>query len=323
VGERNVSAQPCQTQIYNLKSEIPVFPTNTHILYPEFEYHAPTTLYEATELLAQYGDDARAIAGGTDLLIRMKMERRPPAQLVSLARIAALREIAENGEWTIGATASIRRLYDFLCDQRKSMPAPSNALAEACNSFSTVQIMYMATLGGNICNASPAADSVPCLLVQNASVTLKSKTGERIVSLDGFFLAPGETVIRPDELLTRVHLPLPQPGSGSAFIKISRVAADISQVCAAVQIEREGASVREARIALGAVAPIPFLAPQARAVLVGETFSAELAEYAGRVAAQEIKPIDDVRATREYRQNVAAIIVRDALLKAWERSNSL
>lgn len=182
--------------------------------------------------------------------------------------------------------------------------------------------MYMATLGGNLCNASPASDSAPCLLAYDAGVTLKSKTTERTVALTDFFLAPGKTVMRPDELLTQVHIPRPQPYSGSAFIKISRVAADISQVCAAVNIVRDGNLVRDARIALGSVAPTPFRAVQAKAALVGETFTPELAEYVGRVASQEIKPIDDIRATRAYRQNVAAVIVRDALLKAWERSFS-
>lgn len=311
-----------------------MLPTNTHILYPEFEYHAPTTVYEATELLAEYGDAARIIAGGTDLIVQMKMERRQPAHLISLAGINALHIISQNGDLSIGAATSIRTIYQSLAPSLQSPvsnplalgttlhapPSTLSALREACNWFSTVQIMYMGTIGGNICNGSPAADSAPCLLVYDASVTLKSKTGERTVPLTDFFLAPGKTVMRPDELLTFIHMPVPAPNTGGAFIKISRVAADISQVCAAVKIVREGNTVRDARIALGSVAPIPFRAVQAKAALVGETFTPELAEYVGRVASQEIKPIDDVRATREYRQNVAAVIVRDALLKAWERS---
>lgn len=297
-----------------------MLPTNTHILFPEFDYHSPTTVYEATELLAEYGEDARIIAGGTDLIVQMKMERRQPAHLISLARISALHTISENGDLSIGTATSIRSLYQHLHSNLQSPISHLSALAEACNRFSTVQIMCMATLGGNLCNASPASDSAPCLLVYDASVTLKSKTSERNVALTDFFLSPGKTVMRADELLTHIHLPRPQPNSGSAFLKISRVAADISQVCAAVNLVREGNSVRDARIALGSVAPIPFRAVQARAALVGETFTSELAEYVGRIASQEIKPIDDVRATREYRQNVAAVIVRDALLKAWERS---
>jgi carbon-monoxide dehydrogenase medium subunit len=290
-----------------------MFPTNTHILYPEFEYHAPSTLYEATELLAEYGDDARIIAGGTDLLVQMKMERRQPAHLIALGRINNLDTITEDGDLSIGAATSIRALYQSRIPNLQS-------LSEACNWFSTVQIMNMATIGGNICNASPAADSVPCLLVHDASVTLKSKTSERVVPLADFFLAPGKTVMRADELLTHIHIPRPAPGAASAFIKISRVTADISQVCAAVRIVRADNIVREASIALGSVAPTPFRAIQASAALVGQSLTSELAEYVGRVASEEIKPIDDVRATRAYRHYVAGVIVRDALMKAWDRS---
>ena len=300
-----------------------MLPTNTHILFPEFEYHAPTTIYEATELLAQYGDDARIIAGGTDLLVQMKMERRQPPYIISLQRINALHTISQNGDVSIGAATSIRALYNASRSSPNvfsSTTPPLSSLSESCNWFSTVQIMYMATLGGNLCNASPAADTAPCLLVYDASVTLKSKTNERVVPLTDFFLAPGKTVLRADELLTHIHIPRPAPNTGSAFLKISRVAADISQVCAAVKIVRDGNLVQDARIALGSVAPTPFRAVNAKTALVGESFSPELAEHVGRIAAQEISPISDVRATREYRQRVAAVIVRDALLKAWERS---
>ncbi len=297
-----------------------MLPTNTHILFPEFDYHAPTTVYEATELLAQYGDDARVMAGGTDLLVQLKMERRPTSNVISLQRINALHTLSKNGDITIGAAISIRALYQSLISALYPPRSTLHALTESCNWFSTVQIMHMATLGGNLCNASPAADTAPCLLVYDASVALKSKTSERLVPLTDFFLAPGKTILRADELLTFVHIPPPLPNTGSAFLKISRVAADISQVCAAVKIVREGTVVKDARIALGSVAPTPFRAVQAKAALVGEIFSPELAERVGQIAAQEISPISDVRATREYRQRVAAVIVREALLKAWERS---
>lgn len=292
-----------------------MLPTNTHILYPEFEYHAPTTIHEATELLAEYGDTARVMAGGTDLLTRMKMERYQPAHIISLQRISALHAIAQNGKTTIGAATSIRALYQNLISNPQY-----RTLLEACNGFSTIQIMNMATLGGNLCNASPAADTAPSLLVLDARARLQSKAGERVVALSDFFLAPGRTILRPDEMLTQIHIPPAAPTMGSAFIKISRVVADISQVCAAVNLARDGNVILEARIALGSVAPTPFLAVQAASALLGERFTLELAERAGQIAAREIRPIGDVRATREYRQRVARVIVRDAVLKAWERT---
>jgi carbon-monoxide dehydrogenase medium subunit len=294
-----------------------MLPTNTHLLYPEFDYHAPTTIYEVTELLAQYGDEARVMAGGTDLLVQMKMERRQPSHVISLTRIPALKGIKklETGELEIGATTSIRQVH-----QSRISGLRFSALAEACNWFSTVQIMHMATLGGNLCNASPAADSAPPLLAFDARVTLKSKTSERIIPLEHFFVAPGKTAMQPDELLTQISIPAPSSNTGSAFIKIARVTADISQVCAAVRITRDGHTIQDARIALGSVAPTPVRATVAERDLIGQTFSVELAEQIGKQAAQEIQPISDVRATREYRQHIAAVIVRDALLRAWERS---
>jgi carbon-monoxide dehydrogenase medium subunit len=180
--------------------------------------------------------------------------------------------------------------------------------------------MHMATLGGNLCNASPAADSAPPLLTFDARVTLKSKTSERTMPLEHFFIAPGKTAMQPDELLTQIYIPAPPPDTGSAFIKIARVTADISQVCAAVRITRDGNTIHDARIALGSVAPTPVRATVAERDLIGQTFSPELAEHIGIQAAQEISPISDVRATREYRQHIAAVIVRDALIRAWERT---
>lgn len=295
-----------------------MLPTNTHLLYPEFDYQAPTTIYEVTELLAQYGDDARVMAGGTDLLVQLKMERRQTSQIISLARVNALQGVSQNGELTIGAMTSIRALYQTL--QRSVSTYNLQSLAEACNWFSTVQIMHMATLGGNLCNASPAADSAPPLLTFDARVTLKSKTSERTMSLEHFFVAPGKTAMQPDELLTQITIPAMSSNTGSAFIKIARVTADVSQVCAAVRLTRDGHTIQDARIALGSVAPTLVRATAAERDLIGQTFSVELAEQIGKQAAQEIQPISDVRATREYRQHIAAVIVRDALLRAWERT---
>lgn len=298
-----------------------MLPTNTHILFSEFEYHAPTTLYETTELLAAFGERARLMAGGTDLLVQMKMERRQPAQVISLAKISALKGITrlDNGELEIGATTSIREIYQSP-QIASDLLSNLQSLSEACNWFSTVQIMHMATIGGNLCNASPAADSAPPLLTFDARVTLKSKTSERVLPLSEFFITPGKTAAQSDEVLTKISLPPVLQHTGSAFIKIARVTADISQVCAAVRITREGNLVQDARIALGSVAPTPVRCTVAERDLIGQTFSLHVAEEIGKQAAREIKPISDVRATREYRQHIASVIVRDALLRAWERT---
>lgn len=296
---------------------IPMLPTNTHILFHEFEYHEPTTPTEALSLLAEYGDDARPMAGGTDLLVQIKMERRQPKHVVSLNKVPELKrlETGDSDGLQIGSAVSIRTLYKSLVSSLQY-----SALTEACNWFSTVQIMYMATLGGNLCNASPAADSAPALLVFDAQVEIASARATRTIPLTDLILAPGKTVLQPDELLTKVILPIPPVPTGSAFIKVARVVADISKVCAAVRITSDGDFVKECHIALGSVAPTPLRARKAEAALQGQAFSVELAEHAGAIAASEVAPITDVRSTRDYRQQVAAVIVRDALMRAWQRT---
>lgn len=293
-------------------------PTNTHILVQEFEYLEPTSIDEATLLLARYGGDARILAGGTDLLVQMKMERRRPLYVIDISKIPHLNRIfANDGGIDIGATTTIRSLY-----KSPVIRAHYTALSEACNWFSTIQIMVMGTVGGNLCNASPAADTAPPLLCFDAQVTLASHSGERTLPLGEFFLGPGKTVLRADQMLTRIHLPGVSENTGSAFMKIARVVADISKACAAVKIVREGSLVRDCRIALGSVAPTPVRAPNAEAALIGQAFSVELAEYAAQIASEEIKPITDVRSTLEYRKQVSGIMVRDALRLAWTRAGS-
>jgi aerobic carbon-monoxide dehydrogenase medium subunit len=291
--------------------------TNSHILVQEFEYLEPVSIAEATALLAQYGPQARIMAGGTDLLVQLKMERRNPSYVIDISKIPNLCGVSENKGVDIGATTTIRSLFKSqLIGERYT------ALAEACNWFSTIQIMVMGTVGGNLCNASPAADTAPPLLCFDAELGLASQTGDRTVRIEDFFLGPGKTVLREGELLTAIHLPATPDHTGSAFLKIARVVADISKTCAAVKLVRNAQAqiVQECRIALGSVAPVPVRARAAEAALIGQPFGEELAEHAARIASEEIKPITDVRSTEEYRREVSAVIVRDALELAWTRS---
>ena len=289
--------------------------TNTHLLVQDFEYIEPLTVEEAARALAEHDGRARVIAGGTDLLVQMKLERQNPTRLVSLARIPGLRRIQASDGLEVGAMASIRHVWSH-----PEVRSRYTALLEACQAFSTVQVMMMATLGGNLCNASPAADGAPPLLVFDASARLASPTGRRDVSLDGFFSGPGRTTIAPGELLESIHIPAPEAATGSAFRKTARVAADISKACAAVKLVREGNRVRECRIALGSVAPTPCRTPLAEAVLAGEApTDAGLREVAARVR-EEIAPISDVRSTADYRRYVAGVLVSDALRAAWAQT---
>ncbi len=290
-------------------------PTNTHILVPEFEYERPETLDQVFSLLEEHGATARLIAGGTDILVQMKLERTAPACLISLDRVEELGGIADDDGLVIGATTAIRNLA--ACETARRGYA---ALVEACRSFSTTTISVMGTVGGNLCNASPAADTTPPLLVFDASAIVVSRQGERRLPLKEFFTGPGETALGKGEILRAVRLAVPAPGMASAFLKIARVEADIAKVNAAVALTRDGLQVAQVAIALGAVAPVPMRTRRAEAALAGRVFdSAALAE-AMQLVEEEIASITDVRATAEYRRHASGVIVRDALRTAWRRA---
>lgn len=290
---------------------------NTHILVQEFEYLEPKTLAEATAMLADWGDQARVMAGGTDLLVQMKLERRNPVHVINISKIPELAGIQENAGVDIGAAATIRAVH-----RSPSIRERYTALSEACNWFSTIQIMVMGTIGGNLCNASPAADTAPPLLCFDAEVTIASQAGQRTMALEGFFLGPGKTALHADELLVKIHLPAPVEYTGSAFVKVARVVADISKTCAAVKVVRDPklGVVRDCRIALGSVAPTPIRVRRAEEALNGRPYGDELVDRVAKIASDEIRPITDVRSTDEYRKEVSAVIVRDALQLAWSRA---
>ena len=289
---------------------------NSHILVQEFDLHRPTSVAEAVALLEQYNGRATVLAGGTDLLVNMKMERAQAEQVIAISRVKSLKAVAASDDGlTIGALATF---YDV--QQANVIRQRYQALNEAAHSVSGTQIKMMGTIGGNLCNASPAADSAPALLLYDAQVELTGAAGSRRVALADFFTGPGQTVRQANELLTGIILVPPQPAEGSAFLKLGRVGADIAKVSAAVRLVRDGQRVAEGRIALGSVAPTPVRARQAEARLAGQPFDLALAEAAAQLAAQEIAPISDVRSTAAYRARVAYVLVRDALLAAWDRS---
>lgn len=290
--------------------------TNTHILVHEFDYLEPASVEEAVDLLARYGPEARVLAGGTDLLVQMKMERLAPRYLVSIGRVPGLEGISvQDGRTRIGARTSIRTLRND-----PWVRACYPVLAEACASFSTTQVQVMGTLGGNLGNASPASDTAPALIVLGAEAVLQGPKGARRVPVEEFFVGPGRSVLEPGELLVAVELPSPQAGAGGAFLKVGRVAADLAKVNATVVLVREEDRIADARLAFGAVAPTPLRARRAEAVLVGQRFSEEVVAEAARVASEEVSPIDDVRSTAWYRREITRVLAYDGLHRAWERA---
>jgi carbon-monoxide dehydrogenase medium subunit len=292
--------------------------TNSHILIKRFDYLEPASLQEALELLARHGGRARVLAGGTDLLVHMKMERVAPKALISIGNIPGLDRIAlQDGHLHVGALATIRAI-----ESEPRVQAHYPALTEACASFSTTQVQTMGTVGGNLANGSPASDSAPALIVFGAEVEITGLGGRRRLPLEDFFVGPGTTVLQNGELLTDVILPRPRIGTGSAFLKIARVAADIAKASGAVMVVCERGRVADCRMAFGSVAPTPMRTRKAEQLLRGQAFSQELVDKASQMAAGEVTPIDDVRSEAWYRREAVRVLACDGLNRAWQRAES-
>jgi aerobic carbon-monoxide dehydrogenase medium subunit len=282
-----------------------------------FEYHEPTSLSEAVDLGARFGGDARFLAGGTDLIIQMRRRKIAPRHIVSLRRVPGLDTIEANGAVRIGALVTHRALERY-----PGFHGPLRALVEGAQVVGGHQVRNVGTVGGNIVNASPAADVVPVLLALDAAVTCVGPEGERTLPLDDFLLGPGETARRADEVLTAITFAGMGPGSATAFLKAGRrKAMEISVVCVAAQVTLDAAGGRcvHARIALGAVAPRTWRARDAERALVDQRLDAGALREAGRLAAAGCQPISDVRASGRYRRLLVETMVPRALARCVER----
>jgi len=285
-----------------------------------FDYSRATTIDEATGLLQQAQGRARILAGGTDLLVALR-ERRMTTDLVidvkSIAELTALRYDAETG-LHIGAAVPCWRIYG---DTNAANLYPG--MVDAVRQIGGVQIHGRASLGGNLCNASPAADSIPALIVHAAQAEIAGPAGRRMVPVEQFCTAPGRTVLGPAELLVALHLPPPAPHSGGAYVRFTpRNEMDISVVGAAawVQLDDEGDRFVRGRVALAAVAPTPLAVPSVDAALVGQPVNDETFVAAAVAAQVAARPITDMRGTAEYRRQIVGVLVRRALEMAVERA---
>jgi xanthine dehydrogenase iron-sulfur cluster and FAD-binding subunit A len=303
--------------------------TNSHILVQDFDYYEPASLEEAISLLNEGGGRAHVLAGGTYLLVQMKMERMQAERVINISTIPELSGIVHRDDGLhIGALTTIRAIRNA-----PQIRTEYTALSEACAAFGSTQIQMMGTVGGNLCSGSPASDTVPALVAFDAQLALVgpnlvgpngggpgSLQKPRVLSVQDFLLGPGRTALQRGELLKSILLPRLQPGTGSAFVKVSRVAADLAKVNAAAVLVREGDRIADCRLALGSVGPTVLRARRAEATLMGQAFGAELALRAGQIASEEIAPIDNVRSTAWYRREVVKAVVHDALQLAWQRT---
>jgi carbon-monoxide dehydrogenase medium subunit len=269
--------------------------------------------------MGEIGQTAALLAGGTDLLVNMKMGKALPKHVVSLSRIEELRSVTrDQGSLTLGACVTTGELKE-----QEEIKAEFNGLCESAGSLGSALIRNLATVGGNIVTARPAADLPPSLMAYGASVLLKNEKGERIIPLEEFFKGPGQTIIEPEEILCAVILKEPPPYSGGGYVKLGvRKALEISLVNVAAFVALDGPSgpIQEAKIVLGSVAPIPIRSPSAEAVLMGERPDDALFEKAGNAASKDAKPIDDFRGSAEYRREMVKVLTKRALRMAYEEA---
>ncbi len=289
------------------------------MLLPKFNYHEPRSVDEATRLLDEIGSEASVMAGGTDLLVNLKLGKTAPKHVVSLSRIEDLKGVKrEQGSLTLGACVTASELKE-----QAEIKAEFNGLSQSAGSLGSPLIRNLATVGGNIVTARPAADLPPSLMAYGASIVLKNEKGERIIPLEGFFKGPGQTAIEPKEILCGVVLKEPPPYSGGGYVKLGvRKALEISLVNLAAFIALDGPNgpIKQARIVLGSVAPVPIRSPSAEAVLMGERPDDTLFEKAGTAAAKDARPIDDFRGSAEYRREMVKVLTRRALKLAYEEA---
>ncbi len=284
----------------------------------DFSYHRPTSLAEAFELAASLGEGTLFLAGGTDLVPDFKRGADSARHLIALQALPGLREIREDADvLRIGAMARIQEVADSALVQ-----AWSPALAEAASMIGAVQIRRQGTIGGNFCRAVSCADTPPPALVARAQVQLASAEGERAVPADEFFTGPRKTVRRPGEVMVALLIPASRGTSGGSYQRFSlRQGSALAVASVAAWVALEGERITDARVALGAVGPVPILALKTAESLKGQPPSEEVFARVARTAAQESLPISDIRGSEAYRRKLVEVLTMRALREAVERGS--
>lgn len=281
---------------------------------PRFDYIAPTTVDEAVALLVKGGRDTRVMAGGTDLLVRIRFRMLFPKRIVSLKRIPGLAAISyhKNSGLTIGATALLAEVATHP-QVRRYYPT----VAEAAGSTANVQVRNMGTVVGNICNASPSADNAPTLMAMGATVEIAGPEGSRTMTLDQFFKGPGFTALKTGEIVTAIRVPRPPAGTGTAYHSLSqRGKLDCSAVGVGTMVVLKGERCTDARMVVGACAPVPMRTHDAERLLLGKPMTDTLIRKAAQAASEETSPISDVRASAPYRWKMVTVLTIRALTDA-------
>jgi CO/xanthine dehydrogenase FAD-binding subunit len=283
-------------------------------------YESPASLEAAVALLAGANGDARVLAGGTDLLVQMRSDLVEPDLIVDIKKIAETRSVAEErGGWRIGAAVTGAELKEHLRLQR-DWPG----VVEAANLIGSTQIQGRATLGGNLCNGSPAADSVPALIAAGATATLVGPHGTREVLVEDVMIGPRKLSLAKGELIVSFFLPPRPKGSADAYLRfIPRTEMDIAVVGSGVNLTVDGSRrISAARVSLGAVAEKVLLVPEAAQAIIGTSLDRVAQDKLAAAARAACRPIDDKRGTVEFRVEVAGVLTRRTALIALERARS-
>ena len=278
-----------------------------------FDYLTPKTTKEACFWLSKYGNKAKVIAGGTDLLVAVRDRKITPQCIIDLKAIPDLDYIhyTDRKGLRIGALATI---YDVESSPMIQERFP--ILASAAQQMASPQIRNMGTMVGNLCNAAPSADLAPSLIGLEAKARISGLNGERVVTVEEFFVGPGENVLQTGEILTEIEVPRPRANTRGVYLKTAAgitISIAIVGVAVIVNLDAKGTNIVDARIVLGAVAPTPIRARRAEAIIIGKAINDELIEKAAQAAAEEAKPISDIRGSANYRSKMVKVLTNRAI----------
>ncbi len=283
--------------------------------HPRFDYLEARTADEACSLLSQFEGKSKLIAGGTDLLVAMRARKIPPLCVINIKAIPDLNYIDHDGHsLRLGALATLSDIESSPL-VRDKFPV----IADSARKIGTPQVRNVATVGGNLCNAAPSADMAPSLIGLESKAKIKGPKGERTVALDEFFTGPGETILRTGEMLTEIQVPDMKQYTGAVYLKLparTAIGLAVVGVSAVITLNSTGTSVVDARIVLGAVAPTPIRAREAESLLKGKVIEDKLIDKVAEVAAQEARPISDVRGSASYRKEMISVLTKQAIKQA-------
>jgi carbon-monoxide dehydrogenase medium subunit len=282
------------------------------------DYAEPTSVEEAVGLLGERGETARLLAGGTDLIVQMRVGRRQPALVVDVKSIPELNEITYDpgAGLTLGAAVPCYKVYS-----NHALTHAYPGLIDAASLIGGIQIQGRASIGGNLCNGAPSADAIPPLIAHSVTCKIVGPNGTREVPVEDFCAGPGQTVLQPDEMLVSLHFPPPPPNFGARYIRfIPRNEMDIAVAGAGVSVILDNGTIKSARVALASVAPTPLFVREAGDALAGKQPTQESLNEAGQIAKAAARPIDDMRGTIDYRKHLCDVLTRRALATAVERA---